>query len=375
MRRSTTSKVFRPGGTASPTRRPGGGRRWAHSAPRLLLVGTPGTGKRPVGAHLADERGFVHLDFEHEAVRDSLLETTEADLPDRLSAIAADRGIVITWGAGSPTQLRELERLGRHGFELIWFDGDRGAAVGAHYGEAPLPRFLFVDSFELDGRFRPVEAVVGELLDAPARVRSRAMRPFPAVRIATMSLRIAGGLALAAGTAFATVAALSGGRPAARTATASAVAVPHVAALPHQGILVTGRSLAGVHLGDSTATVRALWGAHFTRCPGYGQAMWCYLYPPPADPVGAGVQFAGNKVVAVFTLGSPIGWHTSAGLRIGQTLANPNAGPGDGTTWLSCAGYSAKATPTGANAVTSILTQGASVYGFALTRPSVSPCM
>ena len=37
-------------------------------------------------------------------------------------------------------------------------------------------------------------------------------------------------------------------------------------------------------------------------------------------------------------------------------------------------GYSAKATLTTHDAVTSILTQGSAVYGFALTRPSVSPC-
>jgi hypothetical protein len=375
MHRSTIREVFRPGGTASTARRAGSGRSRALDVPRLLLVGTPGTGKRPVGAHLAEERGFAHLDFEHEEVRDSLLDANEADLRHRLAAIAEGRGIVITWGAGSPAQLDELERLARLGFELIWFDGDRGAAVGAHYGESRLPRFRFVDSFELDGRFRPVEAVVREVLDAPARLRTRAVRSLPVARVAQLSLRVAGGLALAAGTAFATVLALSGGSPAARPAAAPAVAVSHLAALPHRGVLVSGHSLAGVHLGDTTATVRALWGAHFTPCPGYGRAMWCYLYPPPADPVGAGVQFAGGKVVAVFTLGSPLGWHTSAGIRIGQTLVNPNAGFVAGTKWLSCSGYSAKATPTGANAVTSILTQGASVYGFALTRPSVSPCM
>jgi hypothetical protein len=44
------------------------------------------------------------------------------------------------------------------------------------------------------------------------------------------------------------------------------------------------------------------------------------------------------------------------------------------TKWLSCAGYSAQLTSSSSSSVTSILTQGASVYGFALTRPSVSPC-
>ena len=72
-------------------------------------------------------------------------------------------------------------------------------------------------------------------------------------------------------------------------------------------MLVSGRSLAGVRLGDTMEQVRERWGGHFTRCGGCKPAMWFYLYPPPSDPVGAGVQFANGRVVAVFTLGSPIG--------------------------------------------------------------------
>ena len=68
------------------------------------------------------------------------------------------------------------------------------------------------------------------------------------------------------------------------------------------------------------------------------------------------------------------GWRTTTGIKVGQLLNNPDGESSDGSTWLDCAGYSAKATPNGNGAVTSILTLGASVYGFALTRPSVSPC-
>src|SRR6185437_8160511 len=77
---------------------------------------------------------------------------------------------------------------------------------------------------------------------------------------------------------------------------------PSGGAFPRQGVLVSGRSLAGVRLGDTTAQVRAMWGGHFTRCSGCKPAMWFYTYPPPSDPVGAGVQFANGRVVAVFTL-------------------------------------------------------------------------
>lgn len=398
-------------------RRRTGPRQGGVKGARLLLIGTPGTGKRPVGHYLAEHRGYVHLDFEDEATRTGLLTRTDDDLKDQFAVLAADgRGVVITWAAGPVAQLRDVGRLRSFGLEPIWFDSDRGAAFRAHYADltradltrADLTRadialadaaaasgFRFVDSFDTDGRFRPVEDVVEELVTPrlrprPTPVRSAcraarnsltAARPSPVRAVAgSLGARIAGGLALAAGTAAATVALLSGvGNPTpgarpAQVRAALAAPVVRAAALPQRGVLVAGHSLAGIELGDSMATVRALWGGHFTRCGECKPALWLYIYPPPADPVGAGVQFSHGKVVAVFTLGGPLGWHSSSGIRVGQILDNPTPASPDRSTWLSCAGYSAEATRTGTDAVTSILTQGAAVYGFALTRPSVSPC-
>jgi hypothetical protein len=144
-----------------------------------------------------------------------------------------------------------------------------------------------------------------------------------------------------------------------------------VAALPKQGVLVSNQSLAGIRLGDTRAMVKKLWGGRFTRCGSCAPETWFYFYPPPADPVGAGVEFVNGKVVAVFTLGSPSGWRTSTGIRVGQILGYPSA---TDPRWLSCNGYSAKPATRSGTAVASILTQGSAVYGFALTRPSVSPC-
>ncbi len=356
-------------------------------APRLLLFGTPGTGKRPLGSYLAEEHGFLHLDFERADTRESFLGSTDAELGELLASLsAAGKGLVITWGAGAVTQLRHLRRLRLLGIEPIWFDSDRGSALRAHFADAPRPpRARFVDSFEANGCFRPLELVVAELLLPGPRRRPRpvpAVERRPALGAAFGSgplwAKAAGAVALAAATAFATVALLSGvgsGVAHPRLAAPAGTAVKHVAKLPDQGVLVSGRSLAGIQLGDSMATVRALWGGHFTSCPGHTtKGMWCYLYPPPDDPVGAGVQFVGGKVVAVFTLGMTFGWRTTTGIKVGQLLNNPEGDSNDGSKWLSCSGYSAKATPNGNGAVTSILTQGPSVYGFALTRPSVSPC-
>jgi hypothetical protein len=346
------------------------------SAPLILLVGTPGTGKRPLGSYLEDEHGFVHVDLGHRAARERLLASGDDGLRREIARLAErGRGVIFTWTAGSCDQLAEIGRLRAAGVEALWCDSDRGAALRAHYADAGrVPRLRYLDTFEFDGRFRPVEAVVGELLrPAPRRQPRRPRIPAPGPEL-RLRLGVAGAaFAGAAAVAMAVLVGIVGGNGAAPRATpALAGHTLHQApTLPRQGVLVSGRSLAGVQLGDTMAQVRAHWGGHFTRCAGCKPAMWFYTYPPPSDPVGAGVQFANGRVVAVFTLGSPIGWHTDSGIRVGQILNNPSSGP----RWLSCAGYSAKPTEVSKVAVTSILTQGAAVYGFALTRPSVSPCL
>jgi hypothetical protein len=344
----------------------------------ILLVGTPGTGKRPIGSYLRGERGFVHLDLGNRAAREWLLGGTDAELRGNLAALTRrSEGVILTWAAGPTGQLRQIRRLGAAGVTLAWSDSDRGAALSAHYAERrPLPRFRFVDTFDRDGRFRPVEAVVADLLaTAPRRRRLRMPAPSPQLlddlryRAGAAAAALAGAAAVAAVVLVGVSGGVSHPHAGASGGLAAALAQP-APGLPRKGVLVSGRSLAGVSLGDTTEQVRATWGGRYTRCSSCKPAMWFYLYPPPSDPVGAGVQFAGGRVVAVFTLGSPTGWRTDSGIRVGQILDNPTSGP----RWKLCAGYSAKPTQVSKAAVTSILTQGSAVYGFALTRPSVSPC-
>jgi hypothetical protein len=367
----------------SRRRRPSGG------GPLLLLIGTPGTGKRPLGSYLAGERGYIHLDFENAETRERFLSGGGAALRAKLSCLrAGGQGVVITWSAGSADQVRDVKRLRAAGALPIWFDSDRGAACRAHYADVRRsPRFHFVDTFAADGSFRPVESVALELLQLRPRRRTLSGRelvaavrpPVPRLRLGSeLRFRLVAVFSALAGAAAATAvvltgigAATSGGHARPALAPAGNSPARQVAALPRQGVLVSNRSLAGVSLGDSMAKVKALWGGHFVRCGACKPTMWLYFYPPPADPVGAGVEFEHGNVVAVFTLGGPIGWHTQGGIKVGQILDNPTTGE---ARWLSCAGYSAKPTAKTGNAVTSILTQGSAVYGFALTRPSVSPC-
>jgi hypothetical protein len=324
----------------------------------------------------------VHLNFENAATRERYLGAGPAALRSEIDALrAGGTGVVITWAAGDAEQLPDIRRLVSHGAAAVWCDSDRGAACRAHYaGARRVPRFDFVDTFEADGSFRPVEAVVGELLERRARRRVPQRPPLPRVRVAgDLRFRLVAAASALAGAATATAVVLTGigaathaghhGRP----SPALGVAAPatHIAALPKQGVLVSNQSLAGIELGDTRAMVKKLWGGHFSRCTGCKPETWFYFYPPPADPVGAGVEFVNGKVVGVFTLGSPAGWRTSTGIKVGQILGFPRASDPQ---WLTCNGYSAKPATRSGTAVASILTQGAAVYGFALTRPSVSPC-
>ena len=67
---------------------------------------------------------------------------------------------------------------------------------------------------------------------------------------------------------------------------------------------------------------------------------------------------------AVFTLGSPPGWHTAEGLLIGEQIDKANELYGQ-LGWSVCVGYGAMSMRN-SKTVTSIYTTGEAVYGFAL---------
>lgn len=142
-------------------------------------------------------------------------------------------------------------------------------------------------------------------------------------------------------------------------------------ALPSQGVLVPGKHLGGVELGDTQRDVRVRWGARFTRCSVCSQPTWLYTYRS-GNPAGAAVVFRAGRVSAVYTLGAPRGWRTSRGLRLRDpaTRIEPLYGT---LPWRRCAGYGALSIRRG-GAVASIYTYGDSVYGFALTRPGDPVC-
>lgn len=344
----------------------------------LLLTGTPGTGKRPLGSYLELARGFVHVDLDNRETRTRYLRSGEDEFRHELAILASTHPkIVVTWNFSSETQLAYLESLRGIGFDCIWMDSDRGAAFDAmvvRNSNVRAPRF--VDPFEADGSFRPLESVTADLrrrrvlppLPRGARIRVRV----PVTAFSLQRPAWAGVLAFAAAATAATVAYVTGAigtsHPAARAALAHQV-VHHQAALPVNGVLIRGQSLGGVALGDTTTKVRALWGRHYSICRTCDPKTWFYFNSATSD-AGIAVGFRQGLVTAVYTLGMPSGWHTSDGVKLGSLLEQFNNPTGKTT---SCDGYGAVSTRS-ANAVTSILTNGQSVYGFALTRPSEPVC-
>jgi hypothetical protein len=144
-----------------------------------------------------------------------------------------------------------------------------------------------------------------------------------------------------------------------------------VAALPVRGIFTPGNNLAGVHLGDSAATVEALWGTDYQVCQGCKITTWLFLHPD--THVGAGIKLDRHaKVIGIFTLGSPLTWRTSDGLRVGELIQRVIELYGN-TGFQMCKGYGAMTIRTG-DSVTTFYDFGEIVYGFALTTPSTPVC-
>ncbi len=132
-----------------------------------------------------------------------------------------------------------------------------------------------------------------------------------------------------------------------------------------------GKSLGGIALGDTQASVRAKWGDRHTLCSVCRRPTWLYTYRG-SRIAGAAVAFRNGRVAAVFTLGVPRGWRTSRGVSLGDPADKVHSVYGS-LPWSRCVGYGAVSIRSG-GAVASIYTYGESVYGFALTLPSEPVC-
>ncbi|HUZ16707.1 MAG TPA: hypothetical protein VMU72_11115 [Gaiellaceae bacterium] len=152
---------------------------------------------------------------------------------------------------------------------------------------------------------------------------------------------------------------------------AFALAAPAGAGLPRAGLLVPGRSLGGIRLGDTARAVRAALGHRYGVCNDCARPTWYFTYKP-FDAHGLAVEFEHRQVVAVYTLWQPTGWHATNGLRLGASPLAVHGRAGRLRT-IACDGYDALVADRAGSRTAYFLFNG-SLWGFGLFLPNWSPC-
>lgn len=142
------------------------------------------------------------------------------------------------------------------------------------------------------------------------------------------------------------------------------------ASLPHAGVLVPGRSLAGVHVGEPAAQVRAALGGHGV-CVGCPTTTWYFTYGKFTQS-GLAVELRDDRVSAVYTIWQPPGWRGPGGLRLGAAEGRVTkvAGP---LVPIACTGYSALVRDAHGLRTAYYVLDG-KLWGFGLMRAQAAPC-
>ena len=140
-----------------------------------------------------------------------------------------------------------------------------------------------------------------------------------------------------------------------------------IAALPPAGVFVAGRSLAGVHLGDTAARVRSRFGRDYGVCGGCETTTWYFTYRR-FDDKGVGVELTRGRVSAVYTLDQPPGWTGPGKLGLSAIEGEVTATVG-GVVPIACTGYTALVNGTSAYFIVD-----GKLWGFGLFRKGRSPC-
>jgi hypothetical protein len=147
---------------------------------------------------------------------------------------------------------------------------------------------------------------------------------------------------------------------------ASAAAKP-----PTAGVVVPGKTLGGLSLGATRAEVRAAWGRRHGVCRDCREQTW-YFNLRRFHAQGTGVAFRRGRVVALFTVWRPRGWHTERGLRIGDPAARI-AGLYGPLLRVNCGTYAVMTLRRGRTA-TSFYVVDEQVWGFGLSRLAEPAC-
>ena len=322
---------------------------------RLLLVtGTAGSGKRIVGNMLVDDRSYVHIDLDNPHANRRFLGHGIEGLRAELEAnLEPGQDTVVTWTPPKASQrnggLPFVRLMQSYGFDWVWLDGDRGAAFHGYFSARNGEAARFVDPFEADGRFRPMMALLEEVLEPgpvaqPLPARRRMPRELVAFGGATAPPEQAAPRSRSPGREPRTRG--PGRRTRLRTAAVAASGVrarrrdrrPHRLArrcsrrrpsrprCRRRGCWSAARASAAFASATRTAAVRKLWGHSFTVCEGCEPTTWFYWYP--SSDAGAGVEFRHGHVTGVYTLGAKVGWR-SDGRAQGRRLHEQQGAAGE----------------------------------------------
>lgn len=150
-----------------------------------------------------------------------------------------------------------------------------------------------------------------------------------------------------------------------------ALALALVLTFPQEGVLVPGRTLAGIELGATERAVRRAWGPTVGVCRGCPRRT-LYLTRAPFEAAGVGAEFARGRAVALYTVGKPSGWRTGRGVGLGATeleLVDAHRN----TFRTECGHYSALSLRRG-RVVTVFWVRDGELWGFGLQRPSIPLC-
>jgi hypothetical protein len=157
----------------------------------------------------------------------------------------------------------------------------------------------------------------------------------------------------------------------ATTLIALALAVPAAAGLPKAGVLVPGRSLGGLRLGESPRAVRAALGTFYGTCRGCPHRTWYFTYGA-FDKHGLAVELTHGRVSGAYTLWRPAGWHAPHKLGFGSSVLAVHQLIGAARTVI-CNGYEALVRDS-AHASTAYYLFTGRLWGFGLFRRGASPC-
>jgi hypothetical protein len=148
----------------------------------FLITGIPGTDKTELADTLARDFGFVHHDLEKQQTLDRLAANPTQFIADTMSQ---KNDTVVSWGFNPEHQpsVSVVLQFRAAGFKLIWFDGNRPAALRAFIRRGTVPEMLFylqmyrieaskiidtikpvvIDPFDAQGNFKQTAVLLEEM--------------------------------------------------------------------------------------------------------------------------------------------------------------------------------------------------------------------